>query len=54
MIQELELSVGDTIQVGRHFLVVLDVVEDEIRFEVCAEDSGAPDVELTPRPTAPR
>ncbi|MEQ8851594.1 hypothetical protein [Gimesia sp.] len=31
---ELELSIGDTIQVGDQFLTVVDIEEDEILFQL--------------------
>lgn len=35
---EMELSIGDTIQVGNQFLTVVDIEGDEILFQLDSED----------------
>ena len=35
---EMELSIGDTIQVGNQFLTVIDIEGDEILFQLDSED----------------
>lgn len=32
--QEIELSIGDTIQVGQHFLTILDIKNGRVRLQI--------------------
>ncbi len=40
--REMELSIGDTIQVGSQFLTVIDIEEGEILFQLDSEKPRGP------------
>lgn len=43
---EMELSIGDTIQIGNQFLTVVDIEGDEILFQLDSGDQQEPNSEL--------
>ena len=51
-LHELELSVGDVLQVGEHTVTVLDIENGEVTFRVEESDSGTDgnDGASSPRP----
>ncbi len=43
---EMELSIGDTIQIGNQFLTVVDIEGDEILFQLDSGDPQEPNSKL--------
>lgn len=43
---EMELSIGDTIQIGNQFLTVVDIEGDEILFQLDSGNQQEPNSEL--------